>query len=147
MALTNLQKAILITAGVAAVVVAGVLIYNHYRLSTSGIIATVGISVYDDVGLTKPLTAINWGIVYPGTNQTHTCWIKYTGNVNASLAFSQENFNPAGANVIKLYTDFVPGTLVKPGDVVKVVLKISTPADIQGITNFSFDIVISVYNL
>lgn len=147
MQLTDMQKGALLAAGVAAMIVAGILIYYNLRITTSGVVASVGLEVYKDQSLTTRLNSVDWGIVYPGSNRSVPCWIKYTGNVNASLAFTAENWDPPEASVISFSSDFIPGTMIRPGEVVKVILTIRIPQSVQGITSFRFDIIVTVYNL
>jgi hypothetical protein len=46
------------------------------KLSNFGTVKTVGVGIYEDAGLTSPMTAINWGTLDPGSQKTVTVYIQ-----------------------------------------------------------------------
>ena len=51
------------------------------RISNKAAIKAVGVGVYQDPGLTVPLTEIDWGILEPGEEKNHTAYIRNESNV------------------------------------------------------------------
>ncbi|MBS7640082.1 hypothetical protein KEJ12_00310 [Candidatus Bathyarchaeota archaeon] len=71
-------------------------------------------------------------------------FIKNTGNVPITLSLSTEGWDPSNAgSYITLTWDYISGTKVQPGSVLKVTLKLTVSSSVQGITSFSFNIVIT----
>ena len=109
-------------------------IYNY------GKIRVIGVEVYADANLTQILDRIDWGMLDPGENKSHSCWIKNIGNDAQKLVMWTEAWNPVNASDwISLSWDYV-GSWIPVNASVPVVFTLSVDANITGVTNFSFDI-------
>jgi len=112
-------------------------------LPNTGTVKAVGVGVYWDSTCSNPVTSINWGTVQPGSKKDTTVYIKNEGNAPETLSLETQNWNPTTASsYISLTWDY-GGQAINVGGVVKVTLSLSVSSTIQGITNFSFDIVIT----
>jgi len=145
---TKILKAIGIVAAVSLILAsAGYtlgLLSSSVRISSSGVIASVNLAVYWDNACTNPVTAIDWGTIRPGESMPLEIFIKNTGNVPITLSLSTEGWDPSNAgSYITLTWDYISGTKVQPGSVLKVTLKLTVSSSVQGITSFSFNIVIT----
>ena len=111
-------------------------------IGSSGIVKAVGVGVYWDGDCTNQVSSINWGTVEPDSVNNVTVYIRNESNAPVTLSLQAENWNPAEAsNYMTLSWDY-GGQEVGAGEVVRVMLSLSVSSGIEGITDFSFDIVI-----
>jgi len=111
-------------------------------VGSSGTVKAVGVGVYWDSGCTNRVTSINWGTVEPGTNVNSTVYIRNQGNSLATLSMQTENWNPTNAsNYLSLSWNYGGQTLAVD-EVIQVTFTLTVSSGIQGITSFTFDIVI-----
>lgn len=111
-----------------------------------GAVKTVGFGIYGDSNLTDTLSSINWGMIDPGVSQNYTCYIRNEGNSAAVLGLSTINWNPTKASTfISLSWDYA-GKSLFPNEVVNVTFILSVSPNVSGVSNFSFDTVISSSN-
>jgi hypothetical protein len=112
------------------------------NIAISEVISTEGIGVYWDSECIDPVASIDWGMIEPGAIKNVTVYVRNEGNTTATISLSTENWNPANAsNYMNLTWDYT-GQVIDVGEVVQVTLSLSVSNTIEGITNFSFDIVI-----
>ena len=111
-------------------------------VSSTGSILTIGVGVYSDWGCNTPLTSIPWGTLEPGESQTFTCYIKNEGTAQSTLSMYPSNWNPTNAeNYLDLSWNYA-GTTINVGSSIQVRFTLTVDANIEGITNFSFDITV-----
>ena len=114
-------------------------------LSNTGSIqiqTTVGISVYSDSQCNDPKSSIFWGTLEPGSTQNVICYIKNEGNVPTTISLQTSNWNPSTApNYIVLNWNY-NDQIIDPNEVIQVTFTLAVLENIQGITNFGFDITI-----
>jgi hypothetical protein len=133
---------ILLIAGTTITAALAVLT-SSVRIQSSGTLKAVNVSVYWDSGCTNATTTINWGILSPNTSKTATLYVRNDGNAVVNLTLTTQSWSPANAsNYIGLNWN-KEKTLVNPGSNVTAVLTLSVSSNITGITNFTFDIVIT----
>jgi len=114
-----------------------------FRISNYATIKTVGVEVYWDSSLTQLVTSIDWGKLEPNENKTVRIYIKSIANVPSTLALSTENWIPSNASLFMRLSWNYNDIVLNPGDVLPVDLTLSVSPSITGITNFSFDIIIT----
>ena len=146
------SKKILLTTifAVAGILVAFVLLdgtvmgtlLGQVTLPNLGTVKTTGVGVYWDNGCSNSVTSINWGTVEPGSTNDVTVYIKNEGNAAETLSSTAENWNPSIASTYMTLTWDYAGQVIDVGEVVQVTLSLSVSDTIEGITSFSFDIVI-----
>ena len=109
-------------------------IYNY------GTIRVIGVEVYADADLTQILERIDWGVLDPGESKSYSCWIKNIGNDAQKLVTWTETWNPVNASDwIGLSWDY-GGSWIPVNASVPVVFTLHVDPDIEGVTNFNFDI-------
>ena len=132
---------ILVTLVILDGAVMGTLL-GQVTLPNLGTVKAMGVGVYWDSGCSNTVTSVNWGTVEPGSTNGVTVYIKNEGNVAETLSSTAKNWNPAGVSAYMSLTWDYAGQVIDVGEVVQVTLSLSVSATIEGITSFSFDIVI-----
>ena len=112
------------------------------RIGNVAAIKTVGVNVYEDASLTKPLTSIDWGTLEPGENKNVTAYIVNTSNVPVVLSLTTGNWNPTNTSIYVSLTWNYSGAPIPVGSYTPVVFTLHISPVTTGITNFSFDITI-----
>ena len=145
-------KKILLTTifAVAGILVAFILLngtvmgtlLGQVTLPNLGTVKTTGVGVYWDSGCSNSVTSVNWGTVAPGSTNDVTVYIKNEGNAAETLSSTAENWNPSIASTYMTLTWDYAGQVIDVGEVVQVTLSLTVSDTIEGITSFSFDIVI-----
>ena len=117
-------------------------IVTDKTVSNVGSVKAIGVGVYWDENCTSEVSSINWGMLEPGSSENVTVYIRNEGNSVASLSMDTSNWIPSNASdYITLSWDY-GGVSITPGEVVQVTFTLSVSASIEGVTSFSFDIVI-----
>ncbi|MEM2741068.1 MAG: hypothetical protein QXD95_02855 [Nitrososphaeria archaeon] len=112
------------------------------HLRNVGNIKALGVGIYWDSGCSQIVTSIDWGLAEPGSIKNVTVYIRNEGNAPITLFLQTINWNPVNAtDYISLSWNYSRQTIV-PNEVVAVNLSLSISSNIQGITIFSFDIVV-----
>jgi hypothetical protein len=115
------------------------------RLSSAGTIqiqTTAGLGVYSNYQCTSALNALSWGTLTNGENKTTTFYVKNEGNSPTTLSLETSNWYPTSASTYLTLGWNYNNQPINPNQVVQVTLTLSVSPDIQGITNFSFDVTI-----
>lgn len=111
--------------------------------SSRGTMKAFGVGVYWDNNCSVPVSSIDWGLVDPGLASNLTFYIRNEGNYAVTLFLGAENWNPENASDhFALKWDYV-GQIIVPDETVRVTLSLLASADIEDITDFSFDVIIS----
>jgi len=105
---------------------------------------TVEIDVYSDLACTLLLSTVNWGSIEAGGSVQETVYIKNAGDQNVTLTLATANWLPTAVEADMVLTwDYVPLTIIAPGDVATITLTLAVDSGITGTNSFSFDIVIT----
>ena len=115
---------------------------GQVTLPNLGTVKAMGVGVYWDSGCSNTVTSVNWGTVAPGSTNDVTVYVKNEGNAAETLSSTAENWNPSTASTYMSLTWDYAGQVIDVGEVVQVKLSLSVSEAIEGITSFSFDIVI-----
>ncbi len=108
----------------------------------SGTVKAIGVGVYWDNDCTSQVSSINFGMVEPDSVNNVTVYIKNESNAPVTLSLQTENWNPTNAsNYMTLSWDY-GGQEIGVNEVVQVMLSLSVSSSIEGITGFTFDIII-----
>jgi hypothetical protein len=139
MELTKIGVVVIVLASIAVVyALTSVSVY----LSSVGTVKALGVGVYWDSGCSQTVSSIDWGLAEPGAVKNVTVYMRNEGNAPITLSLQTANWNPANAtNYISLSWNY-GGQTIGANQAVAVTLSLSISADIQGITTFSFDIVV-----
>ena len=104
---------------------------------------TSSIGIYWDSNCTNKVSSINWGMVELGSSKNVTVYVKNTENVALTLSLSAENWNPANASKYMSLSWDYNGQPINPNTVIRITLTLTVFANVTGITDFSFDIIIT----
>lgn len=115
---------------------------QNTTISNVGEVKGIGVGIYWDQNCATEVSSINWGIIEPGSSKNVTVYIRNEGNSVASLTMSVSNWNPSNASdYIDLSWNY-QGQVINVSEVLEVAFTLIISSEIQGITSFSFDIVI-----
>jgi hypothetical protein len=128
---------------VALTVLASGFMQSSVRIVGRGTVKAVGVGVFWDSNCTNPVSFIDWGMVEPGSMNNVTVYVRNEGNVAAGLSLATENWNPSNASDYLALSWNYDGRQLNPLEVVQVTLTLAISSSVQGITSFSFDIIIS----
>jgi len=143
MYVANLAKIGTIAMVLASMAIVYALTYPSVRLRSVGNIKALGVGVYWDSGCSQSVSSIDWGMVEPGAVKNVTVYIRNEGNAPITLSLQTSNWNPSNAaDYISLSWNY-NGQTINANQVITVTLTLSISSNIQGITTFSFDIIIS----
>jgi len=110
--------------------------------SRGTVIITVDVGVYWDGNCTEYVTTIGWGTIEPNYVKNVTMFVRNEGNVDVILFLDVVNWAPPEASgYMTLGWDYANQTL-EPDEVFEVTLTLSVSSDIEGISNFGFDIIL-----
>ena len=112
-------------------------------ISNVGSVKAMGVGVYWDSSCTNPVSSINWGELQPGIVKNVTIYVKNEGNVKMKLSMTASNWSPAQASSYITLSWNRENYVLNPGSAISAVLTLSVSPSISGITNFSFDVIIS----
>lgn len=112
------------------------------KISSSGAVKAIGVSVYSDADCTNRLSSIDWGVLEPDESKNVISYIRNEGNSAVTVSLSTENWSPSNASsYITLSWDY-SGQSINPNEAIEVTFTLAVSASVSGITDFSFDIVI-----
>ncbi len=126
-----------------AVSVPYALLTTQRTIHGTGTIKGVGIGVYWDLQCTDTTSSLDWGILEPGSQKNYTLYLKNQGNSLLTLSMASENWNPPNATNYMTLTWNREGQQINPDEVIGFVITLSVSENVQGISTFSFDTVIS----
>jgi len=101
------------------------------------------IEVYSNSDCTEKVASIDWGAIEAGSSKDVVVYVKNVGNAPVTLSLGAQNWSPSNATKYMKLTWNYGGQPVNVGAVVQVQLTLTVYANITGITNFSFDVLIT----
>jgi len=119
------------------------LLNNSRTVTSAGSVKGVGVGIYWDSVCTNRTSSINWGLLDPGSNKTVTVYVKNEGNAAATLSKAAQNWNPSTTSSYMTLNWNYAGQTLSVNQVLQVKLTLVVASTISGITNFSFDIIIT----
>jgi len=111
-------------------------------ISNVGSLKTIDIEAYWDENLTNRVNGINWGLLEPGGQKSFSIYLHNEGNSAVTLSESTSNWNPSAAATYLTLSWNYNGQIIEADKNLQVTLTLSVSANITGITNFSFDIIV-----
>jgi len=118
-------------------------IFGKVTLPALGTIRAVGVGVYWNSGCSNIVTSVDWGVVEPGATKHVQVYIKNEGSEPVTLALATESWSPAAAASYLTLTWDYDGSVILAEGVEEVTLTLTVSDTIEGITSFSFDIIIT----
>jgi hypothetical protein len=112
------------------------------NISSSGAVKAIDVMVYSDADYKNVLSSIDWGLLEPGESKNLTYYVRNEGNSAVTISLLTENWNPLNASrYIDLNWNY-EGQSIVPDGVVEVTFTLVVSPSVEGITDFTFDIVI-----
>ncbi len=105
-------------------------------------VRTVGVGIYSDSSINNPLSSIDWGNLESGGNMSIECYVQNEGKTFSTLTLETANWTPPEAATYLTLTWDYKEQILNVDETILVTLTLSVSENIQGITNFFFDIII-----
>jgi hypothetical protein len=132
-----------------AVVVSSIILFAFMFLVTTNNIANVsaveanGVGVYWDSHCTDTLSSIDWGTLIPGSVKNVVVYIRNEVEEPLYLIMSTTNWNPPKASqYMTLLWDY-SGQRINSSEALQTTLALSVSRNIEEISSFSFDILLT----
>jgi hypothetical protein len=134
--------------GVAVVVGASVLtalglFTNNRTVQSHGTIKTVNVEVYWNSGCTNKTVTIDFGMLSPGTTGNVSFYVRNEGNLPVRLGLTTQNWSPANTSSYMSLSWNREAQTLASGNLIQATLMLNVSSSISGISNFSFDTVIT----
>jgi hypothetical protein len=130
--------------GIVVSVLATTVLTAYQRIPNAGNVKAVRVGVYEDIDCSINITSIDWLFLEPEETVNKTVYIKNLGNMPLMINMATENWDPTLASEhITLNWNREGYVLTTTMPVVQAVLTLSVSPNIDGVTNFSFDIIIT----
>jgi len=141
----NKSQTIAILVVVASVLVASTLalLTIQWSMHGSGSIKGVGLGVYWDPQCTNATSSLEFGQLEPGSPKNFALYIRNEGNTALTLNMTSENWDPANAADYMALTWNREGQQIDPDEIIGCTITLYVSQNIQGISSFSLDIIIS----
>ncbi|MFX0080047.1 MAG: hypothetical protein ACFE8O_12495 [Candidatus Hermodarchaeota archaeon] len=141
----NKSQTIAILVLVASVLVASTLalLTIQWSMRGTGSIKGVGLGVYWDPQCTDATSSLEFGQLEPGSSKNFALYIRNEGNTLLTLNIVSENWDPANAADYMTLTWNREGQQIDPDEIMGCTITLSVSPNIQGISSFSLDIIIS----
>jgi len=118
------------------------LVLMNRPASVSAVTAS-GVGVYWDSTLSNSVSSISWGTLTPASKKSIGVYVRNEGEEPAYLSLSTTNWDPSEASgYLNLGWDY-SRQQISPGENLRISLTLSASPKIQGISSFSFDIIIT----
>jgi len=134
---------------VLTLVVLGLILFAFMLLVTTNTITNIsaveanGVGVYWDSNCTDRVFSIDWGSLTPGSVKSIVVYIRNEVEEPIYLMISTTNWNPSEASdYMTLRWDYT-GHRMNPGETLQITLTFSVTRHVEGISSFSFDILIT----
>ena len=113
------------------------------KVTNTGVVGVGGVWAYENSGCTTLLKSINWGTLKPGSSSNSMCYIRNEGDSVTTLSMSTDDWDPSEAqDYLTLSWDY-GGQSIDVDEAVQITFTLDVDSTIEGITNFSFDIIIA----
>jgi len=125
------------------VVSAFALVITQVPIQGTGSIKGLGLGAYWDPQCTNATSSFDFGALEPGSSKDFALYLRNEGNSALTLSMTSENWNPVNAADYMALTWNREGQQINPDEVVECVITLSVSENIQGVSSFSLDIIIS----
>jgi hypothetical protein len=140
------RRVVFATIGIILVVILGTISVNsgsNRTISYASSISGVGVGIYWDQACTNRTLSLHWGLINPVSNNILTVYIRNEGNSPASLWLTTSNWTPSAASGYMTLNWNYSGITLSADEVIPMELTLSVSPTVSGITDFSFDTVIT----
>jgi hypothetical protein len=140
------RKVILAATCILTIVILGAITGNFGSIKSlvrADSVKGIGVGIYWDQACTNRTLSLDWGLVGAGSNNTLTVYVKNEGNSAVSLWLGTSNWTPsASLGYMSLNWNY-SGQVLSVDQVIPLELTLTVYPTISGITDFSFDTIIT----
>jgi len=133
---------LLVPAVLLMILAGGSLLFRHSLPNVSAVETPKGIGVYWNESCSQTVYSVDWGILSPSAVKEIAVWVRNEANESFVLVLTPTNWNPLNASRYLSFSWLCQDNVVGAGGVVKVMLRLHVSPSVQGISGFSFDIVL-----
>jgi hypothetical protein len=130
-------------AVVAAAAFTSILLFGGDTIFNQGRIEAAELCVYWERACINEVPSINWGYVEPGSSNTVTIFVRNEGAAPVSVNLATDDWNPTPVASYVTFDADLESYRLSPQSVLEVDLTLAVSPDVAGISDFSFDIVIT----
>jgi hypothetical protein len=116
---------------------------NRKGVSNQRELKGVYLGLYWDNACANATVAVDWGPFSPGASNSVTLFVRNEGDSAVKLNLTTVNWDPADASELITLTWNREGQVIEPQTVAAATLSLSVSANISGITDFSFDTIVT----
>ena len=109
----------------------------------TGVIASVNLGLYKNSLCTQNLTAIDWGVLNPGSENTYHAYIRNQGTADMTLSKAESNWNPTGTQSYLSLSWNYTGQVIKPNGTIHLAFKLTVSPAVTAVNTFRFNIIIT----
>jgi hypothetical protein len=140
------MRRVISTTAIILVFILGTIIVNSgssrtvaYAYSMRGI----GVGIYWDQACTNRTLSLDWGPIEPGSSSSVLVYVRNEGDSAVSLWMATSNWTPAVASGQMTLNWSYSGQILDVDQVIPIELNLFVSSSVSGITDFSFDIVVT----
>ncbi len=140
------RRALIVTTCIILVVILGTINMNsgsHRNTAYANSVRGIGVGIYWDQECTNRTLSLDWGLIEPGSNSTVMVYVRNEAESAVSLWLATSNWTPLAALSYMTLIWTYPGRILSADEVIPMKLILDVSPTISGITDFSFDIVIT----
>ena len=126
----------------SSTIISGVIISSQ-AISSGGTITSMNVEIFNNNDCTQLCNNINWGTLTPGDSITQTIYIKNSGNKPITVFMTTENWSPINASTYLNLNWDKENTNLNAGQITLASLTLTSELDINSLTDFDFDIIIT----
>lgn len=115
----------------------------QWRMRGTGSVKGVELGVYWDSECTDATSSLDFGLLAPGSSRNFSLYLRNKGDLDLNLSMTSENWDPANAANYITLTWNREGQQISPDGVIGCVVTLSVLEDVEGISSFGLDIIIS----
>ena len=126
----------------SSTIISGVVISSR-AISSGGTITSMNVEIFNNNDCTQVCNNINWGALTPGNSINQTIYLRNSGNKPITIFMTTENWSPINASTYLTLNWDKENTNLNPGQVTPASLTLTSESDINSLTDFNFDIIIT----
>lgn len=119
------------------------MLVSRQTIQSAGDVNVVGVGVFWEETCRSNVSSIDWGSLEVGATKKVSVYISNNGNTPVTLNMTTDDWSPALAPDYIELTWNREGDILGSGSVVRTALTLSVSPNVQGFTEFSFDIIIT----
>lgn len=116
---------------------------GFWIIQNSGVVLTIGVSVFEDEALSKRCTSIVWPTLTPGDNASYLLWVRNDGNFPVVLHMNSSGWVPPQASLYLSVSWDRENEILDDYGVVNATLILQVSPEIQGIQSYAFNLTVS----